>query len=199
MDSQSHADVSVVVLEGNDPLAYPVLVRWLFEAGEGLLIDPYLKLEYLDTLVERTRLTRVLVSAKPGNKGVVASMQTYLASNTLRRRNIEVRMSAEAHDRCLLAENGALSTLGTSLNSIARTTTVMTPISSPALETLRRDCERLWREADLVGPPRRDDDDDSDGEPVEPAKKASPPAAKKKAPAKKAAKKTAKRAPSKRN
>ena len=48
-------------------------------------------------------------------------------------------------------------TLGTSLNDIGHTTTVLTPMPSHAHEALRELYERLWTEATLVGrrpPPR---------------------------------------------
>jgi len=150
-DSPTDEGVSVVVLQAHDPLAYPILVGQLANAGAGLLADPYLKIDGLNRLVVSTQLTRVLVSGKSNNNGELSAMQTYLDSSSLPR-PIEVRKSTELHDRVLLNEDGAVLTIGTSLNGIGRTTTVMTPMPSPARQSLRAEYERLWTEAVLVGP-----------------------------------------------
>lgn len=150
-ETATQPDVSVVVLEGDDPLAYPFLVGQLAEAGEGLLIDPYLKLDALHRIVTSTRLTRLLVSGKPGNRAEVAAMQTYLDSQSLAR-HVEVRASTEVHDRILLTDDGTVLTLGTSLNSVGRTTTVLTPMPSNAGAFLRNTSEEIWGNATLVGP-----------------------------------------------
>ncbi len=151
-ESVVQEDVSVVVLESQDPLAYPLLVSHLVDAGEGLLIDAYLKLDGLHMVVTTTRLTRLLVSANPRNESQLAAMQTYLDSDSLARRDIEMRASTEVHDRILLAEDGQVRTLGTSLNSVGTNTTVLTPMPAGVREFLRGNCERLWAEATLVGP-----------------------------------------------
>jgi hypothetical protein len=161
-ESVTQEDVSVVVLEGQDPLAYPLLVGQLANAGEGLLVDPYLKLDGLNRIVVSTQLTRLLVSGKPGNGAEVAAMQTYLDSASLGR-HVEVRASTELHDRILLADDGPVLTLGTSLNGVGRTTTVLTPMPSGAREVLRETYERLWENASLVGP-QSDAENDDDGE-----------------------------------
>lgn len=157
-DDDADADVSVVLLGREDPLAYSILVGQLAAAGTGLLVDPYLKLADVHTIVVSTQLTRLLVSGKSNNKGVTSSMQAYLDSPSLGRR-VEVRASTELHDRVLLANDGDVLTLGTSLNGVGSTTTVMTPIPSPARESLRDEYERLWTEGTFVGPPPLGDED----------------------------------------
>lgn len=175
-DDDADEDVSVVLLGKEDPLAYPTLVGQLAAAGPGLLVDPYLKLADLHTIVVSTQLTRLLVSGKSNNQSVLSSMQAYLDSPSLGRR-VEVRASVELHDRVLLADDEDVLTLGTSLNGVGRTTTVMTPIPSPARETLRVEYERLWTEATLVGPPPIEAEDEDNGpgddeqEPEEPQDK----------------------------
>ncbi|MGV0859894.1 hypothetical protein ABQE96_12035 [Mycobacteroides chelonae] len=148
-------DVSVVVLGRADPLAYPTLVGQLAAAGPGLLVDPYLKLEDVHMVVVSTQLTRLLVSGKPQNKGPVSAMQAYLESPSLGR-HVEVRASNTLHDRVLISDDGDVLTLGTSLNGVGHTTTVLTPIPSPARESLKDEYERLWLEASPVGPPSTD-------------------------------------------
>lgn len=157
-------EVGVVVLEAGDSLAYPVLIGQFAAAGEGLLVDPYLKLADLNGIVVSTRLTRVLVSAPKNHRGQeaeLAAMATHLNSASLSR-HVEVRSSTDLHDRVLLANEGDVMTLGTSLNGVGRKTTVFTPVPSPAREALRMEYERLWSEATLVGPSPTDSDDIGD-------------------------------------
>jgi hypothetical protein len=157
-------DVSVVVLEAHDPLAYPKLVGQLNNAGAGMLVDPYLKLEGLAGIVTSTQLTRLLVSVKTG-KPELAAMQTHLDSPRLTRR-VEVRTSTKLHDRILLAKDRSVFTLGTSLNGVGSKTTVLTPMPSEAGAVVRELYEKLWTEADLVGPrPVEDEQDALEGEP----------------------------------
>ncbi|NMR29114.1 hypothetical protein [Crystallibacter degradans] len=167
-DDDADEDVSVVLLGKEDPLAYPTLVGQLAAAGPGLLVDPYLKLADVHTIVVSTQLTRLLVSGKRNNQSVVSSMQAYLDSPSLGRQ-VEVRSSAELHDRVLLADDADVLTLGTSLNGVGRTTTVLTPIPSPARESLRDEYERIWTEATLVGPPPLEaEGENNEQEPDEP-------------------------------
>lgn len=82
--------VSVVVLERDDVLAYPKLVGRLAALGDGLLVDPYLRLEHLHHLVISTQLTRLLVGKpKPQDRRRredLASMGIYLGSRDLARK-----------------------------------------------------------------------------------------------------------------
>jgi len=163
---ESEEDVSVVVLGREDPLAYPILVGQLAAAGPGLLVDPYLKLADLHTILVSTQLTRLLVSGKTNNRGEVGAMQAYLGKGSLSRR-VEVRSSTGLHDRVLIADDGDVITVGTSLNSVGRTTTVMSPLPSPARESLRDEFERAWADATLVGPEPNGDTEEDDEEPVD--------------------------------
>lgn len=162
----SDEDVSVVVLGREDPLAYPILVGQLAAAGPGLLVDPYLKLGDLHMIVVSTQLTRLLVAGKTNNRGEVSAMQAYLGQGTLSRR-VEVRSSTELHDRVLMADDGDVLTVGTSLNGVGRTTTVISPVPSPARESLRAVYEGLWSSASLVGPQPKQDREEQDGEPID--------------------------------
>lgn len=171
----SDEDVTVVVLGREDPLAYPILVGQLAAAGPGLLVDPHLKLADLHMIVVSTQLTRLLVSGKTNNRGEVASMQAYLGKGSLSRR-VQVRSSTELHDRVLLADDRDVITVGTSLNGVGRTTTVMSPLPSPARDSLRDEYERLWADASLVGPePDEEDEDDEEPDGGGPGEAAEPP------------------------
>ena len=185
-------DVTVVVLGRNDPLAYPLLIGRFSAAGAGLLVDAYLKLENLHDMVALTGLTRFLVSGKPENKKVVDSMRAYLASPSIVR-PVEVRASKGLHDRYLIADAGAVLTLGTSINGVGRTTTAMTEMPETAADALRDEYERLWGEAVLVGPQPDEAVDGGEAEKpaAKPADEVEPP------PKKQATKRTAKKAPAK--
>jgi len=159
---ESKDEVSVVVLGREDPLAYSILVGQLAAAGPGLLVDPYLKLQDLHTIMVSTQLTRLLVSGKANNRGEVGAMQAYLGKGSLSR-HVEVRSSTGLHDRVLVADDGDVLTVGTSLNGVGRTTTVMSPMPSPARESLLNEYERLWVDATLVGPQSDEDGQDDEG------------------------------------
>jgi hypothetical protein len=126
-----------------------------------VLVDPYLKLDALHTIVVSTQLTRLLVSGKRNNSTEVAAMQTYLDSPSLTRQ-VEVRQSTELHDRILITEDKSVLTLGTSLNGVGRTTTVLTPMPEQAGVVLREAYEQLWLDAELVGPEPVEDDEPDD-------------------------------------
>ncbi|MDS1116385.1 hypothetical protein RD149_21815 [Gordonia westfalica] len=168
-ESADSEDVSVVVLQVDDPLAYPQLVGQLANAGEGLLVDPYLKLADLNRIVVSTSLTRLLVTGVKSNQSEIAAMQTYLDSPSLSR-HVEVRSSMELHDRLLIAddEEEPILTLGTSLNGVGRKLTVLSPVPSSEHSTLRDAYETIWENAELVGPEYDEDealdDEDSDNE-----------------------------------
>ncbi len=162
-DSAAHEDVSVVVFEPEDPLAYPLLVGQLANAGKGLLVDPYLKVGDLHRIAVSTQLTRLLVTGGPQNKRELAAIQTFLDSPRLDRR-VEVRSSKDLHDRVLVAEDGSVLTLGTSLNGVGRKLTVLSPIPPPRHTVFRAAYEEIWNRAELVGPTPSEDEPDDDAE-----------------------------------
>ncbi len=160
-------DVSVVVLGREDPLAYPTLIDQLASVGAGLLVDPYLRLDQVHQVVVSTGLTRVLLSGKSAQFAVRAALSTYLDSPSLSR-PVEVRGSCDLHDRLLLADDGKVYTLGTSLNGVGRTTTVFSPLPSVAAATLQEEYNRLWAAAELVGPAPADQTGTSEDDKEEP-------------------------------
>jgi hypothetical protein len=56
--------VNDIALSPDDPLVYTVLTRRLAAAGEGMLVDPYFKAEYLRWILEATSIKWVLISKK---------------------------------------------------------------------------------------------------------------------------------------
>lgn len=161
VEAEQEDGLGVVVLGREDPLAYPILIGQLSDAGAGLLVDPYLKIADLHTIVVSTQLTRLLVSGKSNNRGEVVAMQHYLNSPSIGRR-VEVRSSTELHDRVLVTDDDRVRTLGTSLNGVGRTTTVLSPLPLRAAQVLRSDYESLWDSATIVGPSVVTTDADAD-------------------------------------
>jgi len=154
-DAQAEADVSVVVLGRDDPLAYPQLIGQLNKAGTGMIVDPYMRVEQLHHVVTHTELTRVLTST-PGPSGGrrradLATMAVYLGSSSIR--SIEVRQAEGLHDRLVIHHDGSVDTLGTSMNSVGRHTTVYTPMLGPAAASLSEEYEGVWKGAEILTAP----------------------------------------------
>ena len=133
---------AVVVLQPNDPIALGRVVEHFAKAGDALLVDPYFRLDQLTLIVGRTVLTRVLTSERV-TEAELAGLQTAV-EQLLLPRAFEVRVaSRELHDRYLIPPSGPITLLGSSMNSIGRVVTAMTPLSDGA-EDLRQTYENLW-------------------------------------------------------
>lgn len=143
--SRTEPELAVVVLGREDPLAYPLLIGRLAGIGDGLLVDPFLGVEQLHELIQSTQISRFLVSSKRSAKDKRAAMATYLRSGALPR-TVDVRVGDGLHDRVVLADRESF-TLGTSLNGVGRTTTVLTPLPRAAADALRAEMDGLWRAA----------------------------------------------------
>ena len=145
----THRNTEVVVFNKNDPLAYPQLIGFLAEKGPGLLIDPYLKLKDIETLITHTHLTRLLVSGKKSGRGsndsILAQVQIYGDTEGFSRR-VEIRSSTELHDRAVITDEGEIYTIGTSLNGIGRTATTMVTMPSSVRDSLKQEYEQLWED-----------------------------------------------------
>jgi hypothetical protein len=139
---------SVVVLGTDDPLAYPKLIGKLTEAGEGLLADPYLRVEHVHELAMNTRLKRLMTSRKL-KEAELAEIGTYLRTAATPH-VVEVRIAETFHDRFVIGEDHSVHTFGASLNGINRVMTVMSPIPEPGASALMNEVERLWAGAEVV-------------------------------------------------
>lgn len=162
-DEPQHGDVDLIVLDRDDSLAYPKLVARLHDVGEGLLVDPYLEVSALHTLLTSTRLARVLVLDNGRNGSKLAALTTHLTSTRLPR-EIEVRSSAELHDRVVVSAEGEVLTIGSSINGLNKHTTALVQVPAPGAATMRDYYERLWSDATPLGasPPDENSDDAGD-------------------------------------
>lgn len=163
-DEPQLGDVDLIVLDRDDPLAYPKLVARLHDVGEGLLVDPYLEVSALHTLLTSTRLTRFLVLENDRNGSKLAALTTLLASTRLPR-EIKVRSSAELHDRVIVSAEGEVLTIGSSINGLHKHTTALVQVPTPGAATMKEYYERLWSTATPLGAsPTDEDSDDADGD-----------------------------------
>ncbi len=147
------SDGAVVVLDSEDPFAYGKLIAHLVKAGDGLLIDPYFRVEQLLTILIHTDITRVLLSKQhKGSREDRTAIRVALSSAPLPR-NIEIRASSDdaLHDRLVVGENGVW-LLGASLNSVlgSSANTMMISVPESAARTLREFANKIWNEAEPV-------------------------------------------------
>lgn len=147
--AEAHEDDSdvptAVVLGAENELAYPMLIRRLAEAGRGLLIDPYLRLEQLLHVRTHTCIQRVLISAKLKKQDQEA-MAVLIKSGAGGEGSIEIHVADEEvlHDRFIVGE-GFIDTIGTSINTVGRQhTTVLSPLPPQAADTMRDQAEKWW-------------------------------------------------------
>ncbi|WP_022872487.1 hypothetical protein [Nesterenkonia alba] len=149
-DQSDDSDSSqVVVLDSDDPVAYPTLLGELSDMGQAVLVDPHLQVNELKDLEKHTSVRRMLVtnSERGSSPKKRASISKYLEQADTPR--VQVRMSPGIHDRMILAEDGRVWTLGTSLNSVSRrkSLTVLTPMPALAAEHMSLWIKERWDKA----------------------------------------------------
>lgn len=152
--AQDTEEGSVVILDSDDQFAYAKLIGHLTQAGQGLLVDPYFRLAQLMTILDGTKLSRILLSKQhKSSSRDRAELQMALASPALPR-SVEIRASDDdaLHDRLIVDEGGEVWVLGASLNSVGRANTVIVRIPAEGAPSLREKASRLWEQADHLRP-----------------------------------------------
>ncbi|UOX91341.1 hypothetical protein MUY14_12200 [Amycolatopsis sp. FBCC-B4732] len=148
--SEGESDAyDVVVLDAQNELSYPVFIQRLAEAGEAILIDPYLRIEQLLAIRAYTSISRVLVSSQLRREDR-AAMAVLIESGT--GRPIELRMADHGvlHDRMVIGTNSAF-TIGTSINTIGKQhPTILTPLPVVAADVMRTHVDKWWNEAQTI-------------------------------------------------
>jgi len=145
-------EAGIVVLDREDPFAYARLMGHLTKAKQGLLVDPYFRIDQLMTILNGTTLARVLISKQHArSKEDRAALAVALDSPSLPR-HIDIRATSDPslHDRLIVGEDGEVWTLGASLNSVATTSTVIVPVPQAGADALRQQAETLWHGAEEV-------------------------------------------------
>jgi hypothetical protein len=145
-------EAGIVVLDRKDPFSYARLIGHLARAKEGLLVDPYFRIDQLMTVLNSTSIARILVSKQhKSSKADIAALAIALDSPSLPR-DIQIRATSDQslHDRLIVGEDGEVWTLGASLNSVATTSTVIVPVPQVGAEALRQQAEEFWAGAAQV-------------------------------------------------
>lgn len=139
-------DVQTVVFGRDDPLAYPNLIAELTKTGADLLVDPYLDVASLHTVLEHTPVGRILVGDKL-REGQLSALRVFWQG--LGDTQVVIRLGTDLHDRVVLGRDGAVWAIGASLNTVAKgkSSTIMTPVLREGAEALRRAYEDHWKEA----------------------------------------------------
>lgn len=163
-DTDQHTDADVVMLDGNDPLAWGSLVGLIAEIGECLIVDPYLKSEQFLEIAKFTGTTRVILR-RPSRETDLIPWQMYQAIPDV---NVAVRVADPRllHDRYIVGENHVY-VLGCSLAGVGRKPTTLVPLEGPIAQQVRDLVEGWWESADPVGDPapaRVEPDSDNDAD-----------------------------------
>jgi len=138
-----------VVLTADDPLALSHAVKQLAALGPALLVDPYFRLNQLALIVNYTEIDRVLMSdqvPREDRQSLKHALDTVPMS-----RRLEVRMAKkeQMHDRSVIPSQGAVLSIGTSLNYVGQKFMVLAKLSDVA-DALRRHCEELWHGSETL-------------------------------------------------
>ncbi len=148
-------EVSAVILSPEDPMRYELLTREIGKAGAGLIVDPYLKPGHVDWLTTSTTVERVLVGATRSQMRDNALLPLALGRQAVAGRTppeVRITQDPSLHDRVLVAEDGAVSLLGSSLTGISMHVTAIVPLPEEAASAYRQHVEALWRAATRVEP-----------------------------------------------
>lgn len=146
-----HAGPTTVILGKDDELAYPTLIGRIAEAQAGLLIDPYLRLEQLLAVRAYTRISRVLTSRSVAAKDLAA--MAVLVNSGGSEDSIELRAAARdvLHDRMIVAADGRIDTIGTSLGTVGgKYTTVLSPLPEAVAVEMGTQADLWWEQAEVL-------------------------------------------------
>lgn len=132
----------VLILSRDDPLAYATLIGAIAELDRPLIVDPYLKAEHLVDLIEYTSADRFLVGPKVG-VGPSATMQMLVDAPSPRRHELREAAAGELHDRYIVSTDAVYS-IGTSMNGVKKTGTLLMPLPDIAASTIRTAMEGVW-------------------------------------------------------
>lgn len=143
-------DVIEIILDPKDAFAYARALGELAELPGTMIVDPYFRFSQLTDVVDLGTVTRVLTTKRIGQaelKLLALGLRALGDSQP-----IEVRIGQSLHDRYLIPTNGPLRGLGTSLNSIGRSITVLTTLGADSSHALREIYEQKWSDAEVLEP-----------------------------------------------
>lgn len=136
----------VIVLKAEDFLSYSRVISKISEFNEGLLADPYFRIDNLPDLIDHTSCDRILTSERIQKRDKVALT---VALKEVTKKKIEIRVSnaKDFHDRFIIPQSGPVIFVGTSINSINQKFSVIGEISEPAAGEIRKAYEKFWDDA----------------------------------------------------
>lgn len=140
-----------IVIDPTDPFAYSKVLTRLTAFGPSMLIDPYCRHEEIWDILGFEGVTRVLTGPEGSRRNMHSSIASALQKLGTGR-SIEVRWSADTHDRYLIPDSGNVVMLGMSLNGAGRKIGTIAPLSSGASQVLRQQHEDLWRASTPISP-----------------------------------------------
>lgn len=144
------------IFQANDPFVYGKLLQALSGEKHELLVDPYFKFDYL-YLFSQTNIRKFIIQDKVKNKDnpEIKKIQMGLCRLQEQGQNnyiFKIAESKDMHDRFLKDSDGKVYTIGTSINSIGKRTSMM--IECP--ESLQKDAanhiQQLWQSATQIKP-----------------------------------------------
>lgn len=147
----TQAELIEMVIDPADPFAYSKVLTRLAAFGPSMLIDPYCRHEQIWDILGFDGITRVLTGPEGSSRNMHASIASALQKLGTDR-GIEVRWSAETHDRYLIPNGGNVVMLGMSLNGAGRKIGTIASLSSSASQVLRQQHEELWRASTPISP-----------------------------------------------
>lgn len=136
-----------VVIDPNNPFAYAQLMSKVSGFEACMIVDPYLDLDQLTTLMSFQSVTKILTSNKHARKNKPV-FSLVLADAP----HLEVRMAQEKllHDRLVIPSEGKAMVLGSSLNSITRRFGVATSLEESTSRLIRSNYGAIWEAAEGV-------------------------------------------------
>ena len=159
LESEGNAErptlsVADVALDPTDPLVWTHLTRVVGRAGEGLLVDPFFKADFVPWLVESTMIRRVLVSGKHRQAEEDLKVMAVALATIQRADELEVRStkSKELHDRCVIGADGSVYLLGSSFNGVGTNLTAVIQPDPDVARVYTDRCEAVWADASVVAP-----------------------------------------------
>ncbi|GAA1680917.1 hypothetical protein GCM10009765_32610 [Fodinicola feengrottensis] len=149
-------ELLAVALEPQDPMIYIHLTRTFSGAGKGMLVDPFLKPEAVQWLLQDTTIRRVLIKSAGGRKELKRDQdEIAIALGALEHGSeLEIRHadSKEMHDRCLIADNDTVMVIGSSLSGIGKNVTALIQAPPDIARMYRERNEQLWQRATPLVP-----------------------------------------------
>lgn len=144
------------IFKAEDPLVYGKLAQVLSDKKYELLVDPYFKFDYIN-LFENTSIRKFIIRDTVRKKAneEIAKIQLGLWGLQQQGQNdyeFRTAKAEEMHDRFLKDVDGKVYTLGASINSIGKHTSMMFECPQPLQNEAASYIQRLWESATSIKP-----------------------------------------------